>query len=105
MFYFNISFVIPSARKDSFLQWARSEASVASAAPIVKDFRIITVAAVPGDPDFAKSPDKNISLQYAFDSLSECRSWNETLFTPLMDSYARWHGPQPVYFATILKDL
>lgn len=105
MFYFNISFVIPSARKDSFLQWARSEASVASAVPTVKDFRIITVAAVPGDPEYSKQLDKNISLQFSFGSLSECRAWNDTLFTPLMESYARWHGPQPVFFATILKDL
>lgn len=105
MFHFNISFAVSSHRKNSFLEWARTEASIAGAPPEVKDFRIIGVAAVPGDPEFSKRDEKNISLQFSFDSLKDCRQWHETLFTPLLDSYARWHGPQPVFFATILQDL
>lgn len=87
------------------MEWARGEASRFAESPSVVAFQIVGVVAVPGDPDFSKQPDKNISLQFGFESLRECREWHDTLFPGLMESYARWHGPQPVFFATILKDL
>lgn len=105
MYIFNISFVVLASRKESFLEWAKGEGRLAAQFPSLRDFRVLTVAAIPGDSDYAKSPDKNLSIQMSFDSLSECREWNDTKFTALMDSYAKWHGPNPVFFATILKQL
>ena len=103
MYIFNISFVIPASRKHSFMEWANGEGSLAAESSSLRDFNVIAVVAIPGDADFAKSPDRNMSLQMTFDSLSECREWHEQRFTPLMDSYARWYGPRPLFFATILK--
>lgn len=105
MYIFNISYVIPAKRKESFIEWAKGEGRLAAASNNIRDYRILTVAAIPGDTDYAKSPDKNLSIQLGFDSLADCRQWNEKNFSALMDSYARWHGPNPVFFATILKEL
>lgn len=104
-YIFNISYVIPAHRKESFLEWAKGEGRRAADSPKMRDYRILTVAAIPGDAEYAKSPDKNLSIQIGFDSLSDCREWNEQKFNALMDSYAKWHGPNPVFFATILKEL
>ena len=40
-----------------------------------------------------------------FDSVADCREWNERNFPAFMESYAGWHGPDPLFFATILKEL
>ncbi len=105
MYIFNISYVIPAKRKDSFIEWAKGEGRLAADSPRLRNFRILTVAAIPGDAGYAKSPDKNLSIQMTFDSLSDCREWNDSKFTAVMESYAKWHGPNPVFFATILKEL
>lgn len=105
MIIFNISFVLPKSRQDSFIDWAKSEARVAAQSPLLRDYRLLTVAAIPGDKEFAKSPEKNFSLQFHFDSISDCRQWNEHNFHSFMEAYANWHGPNPLFFATILKEL
>ena len=105
MLIFNISFVIPKSRQDSFLQWAKSEAQAAAQSQQLRDYKLLTVAAIPGDKEFAKSQEKNFSVQLYFDSISDCRQWNEQHFPTFMASYAKWHGPNPLFFATILKQL
>ncbi|MDE6017466.1 MAG: DUF4286 family protein [Muribaculaceae bacterium] len=105
MYIFNITYVIPSKRKDSFITWAKDEGRLAASSHLLRDYKIVTVAAIPGDKEFAKSPEKNFSVQMYFDSISDCREWNEKNFSALMDSYARWHGPNPLFFATILKEI
>lgn len=105
MYIFNITYVIPSKRKDSFIEWAKGNARLAAASDSLKDYRIVTVAAIPGDKDFAKQDEKNFSVQMCFNSIADCRQWNEKNFPVFMDSYARWHGPNPLFFATILKEL
>lgn len=105
MYIFNITYVIPNKRKDSFIDWAKREARLAAASPLLRNYKLITVAAIPGDKDFAKSQEKNFSVQMYFDSVAECREWNEKNFPAFMDSYADWHGPDPLFFATILKEL
>lgn len=105
MYIFNISFVIPTSRKQSFLNWANTGGRAAAACESMRCFRIMEVAAIPGDPDFTAQNDRNISIQLSFDSLSDCRRWNECHFPAVMQSYASWHGPDPVFFATILKEL
>lgn len=103
MFIFNISFVIPAVRKESFLGWAEGEGRKAAQSHELRDFSIIAVVGIPGDKDFAKSPDRSMSLQMRFDTLADCRRWHETHFDALMMSYAAWHGKDPLFFATILK--
>ena len=105
MYIFNITFVIPNKRKDSFIKWAKGEARLASASDKLRDYKLITVAAIPGDKDFAKQDEKNFSVQMYFDSVADCREWNEKCFSAFMESYAAWHGPNPLFFATILKEL
>ncbi len=105
MIIFNISFVLPKARQDSFIDWTKSEAQVAAQSKGLRDYKLITVAAIPGDKEFAKSEEKNFSIQMHFDSISDCREWNEKNFPSFMESYAKWHGPNPLFFATILKEL
>ncbi len=105
MYIFNISIVIPKSRQDSFISWAKSDAQSAAQSNELRDFRILTVAAIPGDKDFPNSPDKTFSIQLHFDSIADCRQWNETHFHTLMESYSQWHGPNPLFFATILKSL
>ena len=105
MYIFNITFVIPNKRKDSFIEWAKGEARLASASDKLRDYKLITVAAIPGDKDFAKQDEKNFSVQIHFDSVADCREWNEKCFPAFMESYAKWHGPNPLFFATILKEL
>ena len=105
MYIFNITYIIPSKRKDSFIEWAKGEAHLVATSDNLRDYKIVTVAAIPGDKDFAKQNEKNFSIQMYFDSISDCRKWNETNFTTLMESYAKWHGPNPLFFATILKEL
>lgn len=104
MFLFNISYVIPASRKESFLHWAEGEGRKAAESGGLRDFHILAVVAIPGDKDFAKSPDRSMSLQMRFDTLADCRRWHETRFAPLMMSYAAWHGKDPLFFATILKE-
>ena len=104
MFLFNISYVIPAFRKQAFLQWAQGEGRKAAQSPLLCDFHVLSVVAIPGDKDFAKSPDRNLSLQMTFDSLADCREWHETRFDSLMMSYAAWYGKDPLFFATILKE-
>lgn len=86
------------------MKWADSEAKAAAATSSLRGFSTVQVIAVPGDPEFAKGKDRNISIQMRFDSLADCRRWHESRFEPVMESYARWHGPQPLFFATILKE-
>ncbi len=105
MYIFNISFVISKSRQDSFISWAKDEAQTAASSPLLRNYKLITVAAIPGDKEFAKSPEKNFSIQMHFDSIADCREWNEKCFHTLMESYAKWHGPNPLFFATILKEL
>ena len=105
MYIFNITYVIPAKRKDSFLDWAKGEARLAAESPLLRDYKIVTVAAIPGDKEFAKSKEKNFSVQMHFESVSDCREWNEKNFPAFMNSYAGWHGPDPLFFATILKEL
>ncbi|MDE6193532.1 MAG: DUF4286 family protein [Muribaculaceae bacterium] len=105
MYIFNITYVIPSKRKDSFIDWAKGEARLAASSDKLRDYKLITVAAIPGDKDFAKQDEKNFSVQMYFDSVADCREWNEKCFSAFMESYAAWHGPNPLFFATILKEL
>ena len=105
MYIFNITYVIPTKRKDSFIEWAKGEAGLVAASPTLRDYKVVTVAAIPGDKEFAKSQEKNFSVQMYFDSISDCREWNEKNFSGFMESYAKWHGPNPLFFATILKEL
>ena len=105
MYIFNITYVIPSKRKDSFIEWAKGEARLSASFDKLRDYKIITVAAIPGDKEFAKQDEKNFSIQMHFDSISDCREWNEKCFHTFMESYAKWHGPNPLFFATILKEL
>ncbi len=105
MIIFNITYVISNSRKDSFISWAKGEGQLAAASPLLRDYKLITVAAIPGDKEFAKSEEKNFSVQLYFDSISACREWNEKCFPTFMDSYAKWYGPNPLFFATILKEL
>ena len=105
MYIFNITFVIPTKRKDSFTDWAKGEARLAASSDLLLDFKVITIAAIPGDKDFAKADEKNFSIQFYFNSIADCRKWNESNFSAVMDSYAAWHGPNPLFFATILKEL
>ena len=105
MYIFYIKYVIPSKRKDSFIEWAKGEARLAASSAKLKDYKVVTVAAIPGDKEFARQDEKNFSVQMYFDSVSDCREWNEKNFPTFMDSYADWHGPNPLFFATILKEL
>ena len=105
MYIFNITYVIPSKRKDSFIKWAKGEAQLAAASPRLRDYKVITVAAIPGDKDFAKQDEKNFSVQMHFASVAHCREWNERNFPAFMESYADWYGENPLFFATILKEL
>lgn len=105
MFIFNITYVIPNSRKDSFISWAKGEGCLSAASERLKDYKVITVAAIPGDKDFAKQNETNFSVQMHFNSIADCREWNENRFPGFMDSYAKWHGPNPLFFATILKEL
>lgn len=104
MFIFNISFVIPATRKQSFLKWAEEDGRKAAESSLLRDFHVLAIVGIPGDKDFAKSPDRNLSLQMRFDTLADCRKWHETNFDSLMISYAAWHGKEPLFFATILKE-
>lgn len=85
------------------MQWAQEKGREAAKCSELRDFSIIAVVGIPGDKDFAKSPDRSMSLQMRFDTLADCRRWHETRFDPLMMSYAAWHGKDPLFFATILK--
>lgn len=104
-FIFNVSIVIPAVRKQSFIDWVNGEGRLAAASPLLRDYRCLMVAAIPGDKDFDKSADRTFSLQMQFDSLRDCREWHNGTFETLMHSYARWHGPNPLFFATILKQV
>lgn len=104
MFIFNISFVIPATRKQSFLQWALADGRNAAESRCLRDYHVLTLVGIPGDKDFAKSSDRNMSLQMRFDTLADCRKWHETRFDSLMTSYAAWYGNNPLFFATILKE-
>ena len=105
MYIFNITYVVPSKRKDSFIDWAKGEARLAAASEKLRDYKLVTVAAIPGDKEFAKQDEKSFSVQLYFDSISDCRHWNEHHFPSFMEAYAKWHGPNPLFFATILKEL
>ena len=103
-YLFNISIVIPASRKQAFIDWANGEGRLAAASDTLRGFNCLMVPAIPGDKDFDRSPDRTFSLQMKFDSLKDCRAWHVSNFDALMGSYARWHGPDPLFFATILKD-
>ena len=105
MYIFNITYVIPNKRKDSFIKWAKGEAQLAAESPKLKDYKVITVAAIPGDQDFARQDEKNFSIQMHFESVADCREWNESNLPAFMESYADWYGENPLFFATILKEL
>lgn len=104
-FIFNISIVIPVSRKHSFISWANGEGRLAAASPLLRDYRCLMVAGIPGDKEFEKSPDATFSLQMQFDSLKDCREWHRAAFETLMQSYSGWHGPNPLFFSTILKEV
>lgn len=104
-YIFNISFVVPVARKQGFIGWVSGEARLAAASDTLRDFRCLLVAAIPGDKEFDKSPDRTFSIQLCFDSLKDCREWHASRFDSLMLSYSAWHGPNPLFFATILKEV
>lgn len=104
-FIFNISLVIPASRKQGLIGWATGEGRLAATSPVLRDYRCLMVAAIPGDKEFDKSPDRTFTLQLTFDSLADCRNWHHSAFDTLMQSYAKWHGPNPLFFATILKEV
>ena len=104
-YLFNISIVIPASRKQSFIDWVSGEARLAAASDTLRDFRCLFVAAIPGDKEFDRSPDRTFSIQLRFDSLKDCREWHSSHFDSLMLSYSAWHGPNPLFFATILKEV
>lgn len=104
-FIFNISIVIPASRKQSFIDWVNGEGRMAAASDTLRDFRCLMVAGIPGDKEFDKSTDRTFSLQMQFDSLKDCREWHNSTFETLMQAYARWHGSNPLFFATILKEV
>ena len=105
MYIFNISLVIPKQRKDSLISWANGEGRLAASSSTLRDYRCLMVATIPGDKEFDRSPDATFSLQMQFDSLKDCREWYNSTFETLMQSYAGWHGANPLFFATILKQV
>lgn len=104
-YLFNISIVIPASRKQSFIDWANGEGRLAAASDTLRAYSCLMVAAIPGDKDFDRSADRTFSIQMQFDSLKDCREWHASNFDLLMRAYARWHGPNPLFFATILKQV
>lgn len=104
-YIFNISLVIPKARKEGLISWVNGDGRRAAASPLLRDYRCLMVAGIPGDKEFEKSPDATFSLQMQFDSLKDCREWHRSAFDSLMQSYAGWHGPNPLFFSTILKEI
>ncbi|MDE6218381.1 MAG: DUF4286 family protein [Muribaculaceae bacterium] len=104
MIIYAVTFMIDRRLEIPFLGWLRGEALSRLQLPATSNPRLTKVAAVPGDPEFARQA-LSVTLHVDFPSPAPARKWADTYLTPLLDAYTRKFGHEALHFASILQTL
>ncbi len=101
MYIYNITFVVEDSRLETLIEWIRTVGAPRLAIEPASQPMLSMVDGIDDDPDMAKS----VALQLHFKSLTDLEQWQEKDFAPTMEIYAREFAPEPLFFATLLRQL
>lgn len=101
MYIYNITFAAEASRLDRLIAWIRSEAVPRMAVAPASSPMLSMVEGVEAEADMVKS----VALQLRFESIADLARWQEEAFEPAMEIYAREFAPEPLFFATLLREL
>lgn len=101
MYIYNITFAVRASRLGKLLRWIRSSAVGA----LVRDGASSPRLTMVEGPSQEETEIKSVALQLEFASLADFERWEASVFSTVMRDYALAFAPEPLFFATLLREL
>ncbi len=101
MYIYNITFAVEASRLEKLLDWIRTYASAGLTRDGATSPRLTMIEGSPEEETEIKS----VALQLEFASLAEFGKWESSAFAPVMQKYSVDFAPEPLFFATLLREL